>query len=244
VATSAIAVLVFREAIGRRVWAAVALITLATALLAVNLSGGFGVSAGALGVIGACIFWGIDNNLTCNISSKDPIAIGMIKGLGAGAFSLAVALLLGRHLPGLTVIAAALCLGAFSYGFSIAMFILAARGLGAARTSAWFGTAPFAGALLSLLVFREFPGVQFLVSLPIMIGGMLLLFGEQHDHMHVHMPVEHEHYYSADEHHPLKTESFYRHRHGEIRHVHPHRPDIHHRHRHDREETGTEETER
>jgi drug/metabolite transporter (DMT)-like permease len=240
VATSAIAALVFREAIGRRIWAAVALITLASAVLAVNLSDGFGISAGALGVIGACIFWGIDNNLTCNISSKDPVAIGMIKGLGAGAFSLAIALLLGRSLPGLTVIAAALCLGAVSYGLSIAMFILASRGMGAARTSAWFGTAPFAGAVLSLLVFREFPGVQFLLSLPFMIGGALLLFGEAHNHMHVHVPVEHEHYFMTDEHHPIKTGSSYRHKHGEVRHAHPHRPDIHHRHGHEEPDTRKE----
>jgi drug/metabolite transporter (DMT)-like permease len=236
VATTAIAVLVFREAIGKRVWAAVSLITLASALLTVNLSGGFAVSAGALGVAGACVLWGIDNNLTCYISSKDPIAIGMIKGLGAGAFSLALALLLGRSLPGPGAIAAALALGAVSYGLSIAMFILAARGMGAARTSAWFGTAPFAGAVLSLLVFREVPGLSFLAAIPFMVGGGLLLFGEEHDHMHVHAPVGHEHYYVADEHHPFKITDSYRHVHGEVRHAHPHRPDIHHRHGHDETE--------
>jgi drug/metabolite transporter (DMT)-like permease len=244
VATSAIASLVFREAIGRRVWAAIALITLASALLAVNLSGGFGISAGALGVIGACVLWGIDNNLTCNISAKDPVAIGMIKGLGAGAFSLSIAILLGRSLPGATVILAALGLGAVSYGLSIAMFILASRGMGAARTSAWFGTAPFAGAILSLMVFRQFPGVQFLLSLPVMIGGALLLFGEEHEHMHIHAPIEHEHYYEADEHHAFKTRGSYRHRHGEIRHAHPHRPDIHHRHEHDSEGKSADQSDR
>jgi len=209
------------------------LITLASAVLAVQLSGGFSLAAGALGVIGACVFWGIDNNLTYNISAKDPVAIGMIKGLGAGAFSLAAALALGRPLPGLAVIVAALGLGAVSYGLSIAMFILASRGMGAARTSAWFGTAPFAGALLSLLVFRAMPGWQFLASLPLMAAGALLLFGEQHGHMHVHAPVEHEHYFTADEHHPDHAGGSYRHRHGELRHAHSHRPDIHHRHEHD-----------
>ena len=233
VATTAIAMLVFREAVGRRVLAAIALLTLASAVLAVDLSGGFGLSLGALGVIGACLFWGIDNNLTCNISSKDPVAIGMIKGLGAGAFSLAVGLALNRPLPGLVAIAAALGLGAVSYGLSIALFILASRGLGAARTSAWFGTAPFAGALLSLLIFRGFPGWQFLASLPLMAAGALLLFGERHDHMHVHAPFEHEHYYTTDAHHPFKKEGSYRHRHGELRHDHPHQPDIHHRHGHE-----------
>jgi drug/metabolite transporter (DMT)-like permease len=240
VATAAIALLIFREAIGRRVWAAIGLITLGCVLLAVNLSAGFGLSAGALGVIGACALWGIDNNFTNKISSKDPLAIGMIKGLGAGSFTLAVALLLGRPMPGMTASLAALCLGAVSYGVSIAMFILASRGLGAARTSAWFGSAPFAGAVLSLLVFREFPGLQFLAALPFMAGGALLLFGEKHEHRHVHLPMEHEHYYVTDEHHPFKAENSYRHRHGTLRHAHPHRPDIHHRHGHEESEARKE----
>ena len=243
VATATIAALVFREAIGRRVWLAVGLVTLASMILAVNLTGEFGVSFGALGVIGACVFWGVDNNLTTRISARDPVAIGMVKGLGAGAFSLAIAFLLGRSLPGPAIIAAALCLGAVSYGLSIALFILASRGMGAARTSAWFGTAPFAGAILSLLVFREFPGLQFVVALPFMIAGGLLLFGEEHEHMHVHAPVEHEHYYKVDKHHPFEAGGTYRHRHGEVRHAHPHQPDIHHRHGHDEGQGGGEEKE-
>ncbi|OPY27978.1 MAG: EamA-like transporter family protein [Methanocella sp. PtaU1.Bin125] len=235
VATSAVAALVFREAIGRRVWAAIGLITVASALLAINLSGAFGFSPGALGVIGACLLWGIDNNLTCNIAAKDPVAIGMIKGLGAGTFSLALALLLGRSLPGPAGIVPAIGIGMISYGFSIALFILASRGMGAARASAWFAIAPFAGAALSLLVFRELPGPQFLVAVPFMIIGALLLFGEVHDHLHVHPPFEHEHYYAPDEHHPYRADTSCRHRHGVLRHSHPHRPDIHHRHVHDDE---------
>jgi drug/metabolite transporter (DMT)-like permease len=235
VATAAIAMLIFREAIGRRVWAAIGLVTLACVLLSMNLSAGFGLSAGALLVIVACVLWGIDNNLTYHISAKDPLAIGMIKGLVAGSFTLSVTLLLGRPLPGPAVIVAALCLGAVSYGLSIAMFILASRGMGAARTSAWFGTAPFAGVVLSLLVFRESPGLQFLAALPFMAAGALLLFGEQHEHRHVHLPLEHEHYYVTDEHHPFKSERTYRHRHRVLRHAHPHRPDIHHRHEHEDE---------
>lgn len=235
VATSVIAATVFREAIGRRVWAAIGLITLASALLAINLSGVFGFSPGALGVIGACALWGIDNNLTYHISSKDPVAIGMIKGLGSGAFSLTLALSLGRIVTAPAAVVPAMGIGVISYGLSIVMFILAARGMGAVRTSAWFGIAPFAGAALSLLVFREVPGLQFVIAAPFMIAGALLLFGEKHEHLHVHAPFEHEHYYAPDEHHPLKTDRSCRHRHGGLRHSHPHRPDIHHRHEHDDE---------
>lgn len=235
VATASIAALVFREAIGRRVWAAVGLITLASAVLAVNLSGGFGISPGALGVIGACVLWGIDNNLTCFIAARDPVAIGMVKGLGAGTCSLALALLLGRTIPGSPAVLPAMAIGLVCYGISIAMFILATRGMGAARTSAWFGIAPFAGALLSLFLFRELPGLQFLVAAPIMVAGAALLFGEHHDHVHIHGPAEHEHYFVPDPHHPFKPAGSYRHTHDEVRHTHPHQPDIHHRHGHDDE---------
>ena len=234
VATTAIAALAFREAVGRRVWLAVALITAACALLTVSFTGGWGFSPGALAVVGACLFWGIDNNLTCYISSRDPVIIGTLKGLIAGAFSLGLALALGRSLPGPATVAAALLLGAVSYGLSIVLYILATRGLGAARTSAWFGTAPFAGTALSLGLFRAWPGLQFIVSLPVMAAGALLLFGEEHDHMHVHVPIEHEHYFREDAHHPFQGPG--RHRHPEVRHSHPHSPDIHHRHGHEPDE--------
>lgn len=233
VATTVIAAGIFRESIGRRVWLAIGLLTLASVLLSVDPSGSFALSPGALAVIGACLFWGIDNNLTCYLSSRDPATIGMVKGLAAGLFSLGLAVALGRPLPGLAVTLAAIGLGAVSYGLSIVLFILAARGMGAARTSAWFGSAPFAGAALSLAIFRSLPGVPFLASLPIMVAGALLLFGERHDHVHVHTSMEHDHYYAADEHHPFKETGTARHAHGEVRHAHPHRPDIHHRHGHD-----------
>lgn len=233
VATTVIAAAIFREAIGKRVWLAIALITAASALLSVNISGGFGISAGSLGVLGACFFWGIDNNLTGRISSKDPVSIGIVKGLVAGAFSLSLSLMIGRPLPGIVPAVAAMCLGTVSYGLSIALFILATRGMGAARASAWFGTAPFAGTALSLVIFRSLPGVQFLLSLPFMITGALLLFGEKHTHMHSHTALVHEHYYTPDEHHPFKNKITYRHTHHGVRHSHPHRPDIHHRHDHE-----------
>ncbi len=244
VATSAIAALVFREAIGRRVWAAIGLITLASTLLSVNLSDGIGISPGALGIIGACVLWGIDNNLTFYISSRDPVTIGMIKGLGAGTFSMVLALLLGHTIPLPGAVVPALGIGMISYGLSIAMFIMASRGMGAARTSAWFSIAPFAGAILSLLMFRESPGLQFMISVPFMVAGALLLFGEAHSHLHIHAPIEHEHYYVPDQHHPFKTGGAYRHRHSELRHSHPHRPDIHHRHGHEGREKSDDGTRR
>lgn len=237
VATTAIAAIVFKEAVDRRVWVAICLITAAAAILTLDLSGAFGVSAGALAIVAACAFWGIDNNLTCNISAKDPVTIGLVKGLVAGAFSFILAIMLGRPLPaGYSPVLIVLVVGALSYGLSIVLYILAARGMGAARTSAWFGIAPFAGTALSLVLFTDAPLLQLLASLPLMIAGAFLLFGEHHDHVHVHTAIEHEHYYEPDAHHPFKKAGAGLHRHEAVRHTHPHRPDIHHRHGHEAEE--------
>ncbi len=202
VATTLLAAFLFQEYIGKRIWLAIGLITLASIVLTLN-SGQFGVSPGALGILLACILWGLDNNLTRNISSRDPLAIGIVKGLVAGIFSLTLALLLGAHLPGLPIIAATMLLGSMSYGLSIALFILSMRAIGAARASAWLGTAPFAGVLLSFLIFRSFPGLSFLISLPLMILGALLLFGEEHAHTHIHGhgTMTHEHIHRHDKKH-------------------------------------------
>ncbi len=149
VATTLIAALVFRETVSRRAWWAIALVTLASITLSLNPLQGWGISAGALGIIAACVLWGLDNNFTRNISAKDPLVIVMIKGLGAGSFSLLLGWLLGYRLPGWDLVLKAFLLGSLSYGLSIILFIRALRGLGAARTSALFGTAPIAGVLVS-----------------------------------------------------------------------------------------------
>ena len=245
VATALIAVLIFREATGRRVWWAMALITAASAVLTWDRSGQWGVSLGAIAVLSACLMWGIDNNLTRRISAKDPLAIVMVKGLTAGAFSLGLSLLLGYALPDLRHILLAMLLGSLSYGLSIGLFVLALRGLGAARTGAFFATAPFVGASLAFLILRESLTVQFLVSIPLMILGASMLLLEDHSHAHAHALVEHEHIHRHDDlHHehnhaglPLTLaemdEHSHWHQHEAAPHDHPHTPDIHHWHAHE-----------
>lgn len=156
VATTLIAFFAFGESISRRAWQAIILIALASIFLSVNLNAEWGFSLGALGVIAACILWGIDNNFTRNISAKDPMAIVTIKGLGAGSFSWGMALVLGNKLPAWEIVLGALILGGLSYGASIVLFIHAMRGIGAARTSALFSSAPLAGISLSFLFFAVF----------------------------------------------------------------------------------------
>ncbi|MGE5379997.1 MAG: EamA family transporter [Methylocystaceae bacterium] len=239
VATSIIAVFIFKEALGKRVWSAIALIALASIILTWDPNETWGVSWGAIGVILTCICWGLDNNLTRNISAKDPLEIVAIKGITAGTVSLCIAMLIGCSIPKLTAVVAAALLGFISYGLSTILFILAMRSLGAARTSGFFGAAPFAGTLISLLLFRELPGIMFLISLPFMIVGTILILREDHSHLHRHTRVEHEHRHSHnDGHHNHQHEEnctefhSHRHVHEEIKHSHPHTPDIHHRHMH------------
>ncbi|WP_028308835.1 DMT family transporter [Desulfitibacter alkalitolerans] len=239
VATTLIAAIAFKEAIGRRIWLAIASITTASILLSLNLNGEWGLSIGALGVVLACTLWGIDNNFTRNISAKDPLITVTIKGIGAGVFSLILALIMHTSFPNIGTILGAMLLGCFSYGLSIVLFIFAMRNLGASRTSAFFGTAPFVGTLLSFLLFREFPSTLFYISLPIMIIGAILILGEEHGHIHIHESMEHEHRHNHnDGHHTHKhidgehLEHTHLHKHATIEHSHKHTPDTHHRHAH------------
>jgi drug/metabolite transporter (DMT)-like permease len=240
VATALIAALAFKESVGRRIWSAVFLVTLASVLLSMDVTAKWGFSPWAVGILCACAFWGIDNNFTRNISAKDPVMIVAIKGTVAGCFSLFLAFLLGHSLPSALKILLALALGLFCYGLSILFFILSMRELGSARTSAYFASAPFIGTVLSFLIFRDPPNAFFIISLPIMALGAFLLFGEEHLHLHTHFETEHEHSHHHEDGHHLhehpgtvkdQTHS-HPHKHEELPHEHPHAPDIHHRHGH------------
>lgn len=243
VATTLIAAIVFKEAIGRHAWWAIGLVTLASILLSTDFTNKWGFSLSALGVLAACVMWGVDNNLTRNISAKDPLVIVTVKGLGAGLVSLIIAVILGNPFPSLTVTLLALLLGSLSYGLSIFLFIYAMRGLGAGRTSALFGTAPLAGILLSFLIFREIPGISFIIALLGMASGAYILLMEDHEHIHVHAIKVHEHRHAHhDGHHAHEhvvnctgQSHSHVHSHDILEHTHHHAPDIHHRHSHMKE---------
>jgi drug/metabolite transporter (DMT)-like permease len=233
VGTTLIALFFFRESISRRAMGAILVITLASIFLSTDFSSGFGFSLGALGVIGACMLWGVDNNFTRNISAKDPLTIVAWKGLVAGSFSLLLGLGLGQQPPALTTILSILLLGFISYGLSTMLFIYSMRGLGAARTSALYGTAPLAGVLLSFLIFHDPLTLLFIVAAVLMVAGAYLLANEEHAHFHIHMPVVHEHRHSHDEFHVHDGHAeahSHEHEHPRTEHEHGHMPDIHHRH--------------
>ncbi|BAL81423.1 DMT family transporter [Caldisericum exile] len=242
VATALVAALFFSEHIGKRVWVALVLITLASIFLSWDFTNQWGFSIGAIEILCACFFWGLDNNFTRNISLKNPFSIVVIKGFSAGLFSLFLAFLLKNPIPSLKIILFAMLLGCFSYGFSLVLFVVALRNLGSARASAFFGTAPFIGATLSLILFKSVPNIMFIISLPVMIVGTILLFREEHSHKHFHEYIAHEHRHShTDDHHnhphmpqevPKSGYHSHFHIHEPIEHEHPHVPDIHHRHSH------------
>ncbi len=241
VATMVIAWLVFRENVDRRLLLGAAAI-LGGAVVLSWQEGASGLSLGTLAVAGACLAWGIDNNLTRKLSAADPIQIAMIKGLAAGLVNLGLALGRGASWPSGGDILAASVLGFLGYGVSLVLFILALRHLGTARTGAYFSTAPFLGALLAMALFGERITPQLAVAASLMGIGLYLHLAERHDHEHAHDAMEHEHRHVHDAHHrhahgpddPPGEPHSHRHRHEPMVHRHPHYPDLHHRHSHAR----------
>lgn len=174
VATSVIALCIFKETISKRLWGAIVLVTISSLVLSVEDISSFSFSFGSIFVLLACVCWGLENNCTRMISNKDPLQIVVIKGFGSGIGSFVIALVLGEHFSNWGYIVCALLLGFVAYGLSIFFYIYAQRYLGAAKTSAYYALAPFIGAALSLLIFRETPTVSFVAALLIMIAGTYL----------------------------------------------------------------------
>ncbi len=239
VATSFIALFLFKEAIGRRMWIAIGLISLSSIVLSLEGTRSLHFSIGSLFVLLACCCWGFENNCTRRLSIKDPVQIVIIKGIGSGLGALSISLLIGqysRHIPSLL---SAMLLGFIAYGLSIYFYIKAQRELGAARTSAYYATAPFIGVVISWIIFKEGITVQFLIALAIMLLGSYFAVSEVHYHPHIHEGVTHEHTHShAEGHHThihdqeVIGEHSHVHTHEPIRHNHAHTPDTHHNHVH------------
>lgn len=236
-ATMAIAWVVFRENVDRRLLLGAASI-LAGALVLSWQGQGVRIDEGGLLIAAACLAWGIDNNLTRQLSSADPVIIALIKGLVAGSVNLMLALMLGARLPSIGAVGGAVIVGFLGVGVSLVLFVLALRHLGSARTGAYFSLAPFLGAVIAIVLLREPVTHQLLVAGALMAFGLWLHLTERHSHEHTHEPIEHEHSHVHDEHHQhphdeTTTEPHtHFHRHEPTRHKHVHYPDLHHRHEH------------
>lgn len=179
VATSLIALLVFKEKISARLWAAIGLVTASSVILSVEDISSFSFSIGSVLILLACICWGFENNCTRMLSCKNPLEIVVIKGFGSGLGSLFLAFAAGERMTGVSYMAAALLLGFAAYGLSIFFYVYAQRELGAAKTSTYYAVAPFIGVLLSLVIFRELPPFSFFIALLVMIAGVVLTLKDQ-----------------------------------------------------------------
>ncbi|MDO8298953.1 MAG: DMT family transporter [Lacisediminimonas sp.] len=243
VLTALLAWFVFREHFNRRIFIGMLLIVAAGGLLAWAPAASTGapvLHTGALLIIAACLCWALDNNLTRKISGNDAVQIAAIKGLVAGSVNVAIALWTGAAWPQAGIVLSTAAIGLAGYGVSLVMFVLALRALGTARTGAYFASAPFVGAALSLLIFGGTPSLQFWLAGALMAVGLWLHLTERHAHRHRHQPLDHTHAHVHDEHHQ-HTHDFdwdgqephtHRHHHDPLLHDHPHYPDLHHRHRH------------
>ena len=237
--TALLAWFAFRENFDRRVAAGMLAIVAGAVLLSWPGEARFDAARPALAVLGACLAWALDNNLTRKVALGDATAIAAVKGLAAGAVNLAIALALGDALPPWPALSGALVLGFAAYGISLALFVVALRHLGTARTGAYFSVAPFFGALLALVWLGEAPSAPLLGAGALMALGVWLHLSERHVHEHVHEAIEHEHEHEHDAHHAHEhggaatpVRHSHPHRHAPLRHSHAHFPDAHHRHRH------------
>lgn len=241
VLTAGIAWVVFKENADRRIVLGMAVIVAGGVVLSWPTDEGSSSSwFGPLAVALACLCWAIDNNLTRKVSASDAFFIAATKGVIAGAVNTGLALSLGAMLPGVGTTLVTMSVGLAGYGFSLVFFVLALRGLGTARTGAYFSTAPFIGAALSLTLLGESTSLAFWLATGLMGWGVWLHLTEHHEHVHRHDPLEHTHPHVHDEHHQhvhsAESETSepheHWHKHRVLMHKHPHFPDIHHRHSH------------
>ena len=238
-ATAVIAVFFFRENAGKRLWFALLCMTAAGILLSWSPGQSKFNIAGPLLILLAVVCWGIDNNLTRQISDKNPIQITYLKGIAGGVIAVSIALLLGKTINIDFRLLLALLLGAFSYGISLVFFIKALSGLGSSRTGAFFSLGPFVGAAASIILLREWIGWVMFPALLLMGLGVWLIGSERHEHAHLHPAIIHTHMHRHDDMHHLhkhptgtpETHS-HEHTHAELMHTHVHWPDIQHRHQH------------
>lgn len=238
--TTLLAWFVFRENFDRRIVLGMLAIVAGALVLSWPGQAHFGELWPTLTVLGACLAWGVDNNLTRKVSLTDATWIAAVKGLTAGSVNLLLAVLLGASWPSLPHVAGALLVGWLAYGISLVLFVLGLRHLGTARTGAYFSVAPFFGAMLAIPLLHEPITMQLLIAAGLMAFGVWLHLTEKHAHEHTHEALEHAHEHTHDEHHqhehdesiPPTTKHNHKHRHEPITHSHPHFPDAHHRHKH------------
>lgn len=241
VLTALLAWVVFRENADRRIILGMVLIVGGAVLLAwPGSSRSAGLGWGALLIASACLCWALDNNFTRKVSASDALFLAGIKGTVAGVVNTVIALSLGARMPEAAAIGEAMAVGLLGYGISLVLFVLALRGLGSARTGAYFSTAPFLGAAIAILAFGDHVSLTFWLAAMLMGTGVWLHLTERHEHLHTHEAITHTHRHVHDAHHQHghdfdwdgREPHTHPHTHESLTHSHPHFPDIHHQHGH------------
>jgi drug/metabolite transporter (DMT)-like permease len=240
VLTAVLAWAVFREHYHARIAIGMAAIAAGAIVLAWSPGAAMEDLLGSAAIIAACLAWAVDNNLTRKVSIKDPTQIAMLKGLVAGAINTVLAWVQGVAFPDPPWVLGAAAIGFLGYGVSLVLFVLALRSIGTARTGAYFSSAPFVGAVASVILIHEPITVQLIVGGLLMGVGVGLHLTERHDHLHAHRAMAHSHAHRHDAHHqhthrpgdPQGEPHTHEHEHRPIRHAHPHFPDSHHLHEH------------
>jgi len=239
VLTAVLAWVVFRENADRQIVFGMLAIVAGGVLLSWQ-PGDAHVSSGALLIVGACLAWAIDNNLTRKVSTNDAMLVACLKGLVAGGCNTSLALVSGSQWPAMPVVAGALAVGFLGYGLSLTLFVVGLRTLGTARTGAYFSVAPLCGVLISLVLWPHAPDAMFWLAAALMASGVWLHVRERHEHEHTHTPLAHSHRHRHDAHHQHAHDfpwdgmepHAHPHAHGSLTHRHAHFPDVHHRHGH------------
>lgn len=237
--TALLAWFVFRENVDRRI--ALGMVAIVAGAVVLSIPGGatLGTPWPALAILGACLSWALDNNLTRKVALTDATWLAAVKGSVAGPINLVLAFALGAQLPAAGSVMAALVLGFFAYGISLVLFIVGMRHVGTARAGAYFSIAPFFGALLALAL-GDAPTWPLAIAGTLMAVGVWLHLTERHGHAHTHEATTHEHSHTHDEHHQhthedaveAGTRHAHLHTHEAMTHAHEHYPDAYHRHEH------------
>ena len=237
VATTLLAAVLFREHLGPRVVSGTVAVVAAGVLLV--WTDAPELRLGSLFIVGACLFWGLDNCVTADLDEISPEHITLAKGTIAGSTNLALGFALGAALPSAGVLLAALAVGALGYGASITLWVAGARDIGAARGQLVFASAPFVGVAVAWVALGDPIRTAEVLALALAAFGVSRVLGSHHLHDHHHDAIEHDHEHAHDDDHHdhphddgQPARHAHRHRHEPLRHAHPHVPDLHHRHVH------------
>jgi drug/metabolite transporter (DMT)-like permease len=241
VATAILGALIFKDSLDRFTWIGV-ILTIIAGIITSFGEGLSGVTSGLL-ITAACFCWGVDNHLTALTERASPQAVTFVKGMFAGSVNLVIGCLIASHPVRLGNITPAIIVGAFSYGFSIVLYVTSAQNIGATRSQILFSTAPLWGIILSYLFFHDSFQWVHIISIVLLALAVVVTYLFSHRHLHSHIAIEHLHYHQHnDEHHDhihdgetvsKKKRHSHVHSHDPIKHEHPHYPDLHHRHDHE-----------